>query len=417
MLRTRVNTTGRVLVVNTDTQIGLAGLRSLGRKGVETHAAQTSRGGLGSCSRYCGGLLILPEDVDEFATAVLAYIRRHRITHLIATSEREVFLLNERRAELEQAVEPLFPRQSVADRALYKDRTLAIARKCGIEVPRTIYLRTLEDVLKCEELPFPVVLKPRHRNPRGGIHAGFHAKVMRFESLHDLVEAVTPYVNCPDPLMAQEYVKGCGVGVSILLRAGEPFCLCQHVRVREDPPAGGVSVFCRTVPLDRNLVDQSVALLRAMEWEGVAMVEYRWDPEARRAVLMEVNGRFWGSLPLALHAGADFPYLLYKSSFERCEPQTGKAGVFARSLFGDTKWIYLVSGSRCRPGLRALAEYLAAFRPGIKYFVWAWDDPVPALRKLLGSFSRLIRTGSFRESRRPGSPSSRQHRSENVRVR
>ena len=40
------------------------------------------------------------------------------------------------------------------------------------------------------------------------------------------------------------------------------------------------------------------------------MMEYRWDARTNRYYLMEMNGRFWGSLHLALYAGVDFPKLL-----------------------------------------------------------------------------------------------------------
>lgn len=41
------------------------------------------------------------------------------------------------------------------------------------------------------------------------------------------------------------------------------------------------------------------------------MVEYRWDPASDRAVLMEINGRYWGSYPLAVHCHADFALISY----------------------------------------------------------------------------------------------------------
>jgi biotin carboxylase len=44
-----------------------------------------------------------------------------------------------------------------------------------------------------------------------------------------------------------------------------------------------------------------------MHWQGVAMLEYRWDQESEEFFLIEMNGRFWGSLHLALYAGVDFP--------------------------------------------------------------------------------------------------------------
>ncbi len=50
--------------------------------------------------------------------------------------------------------------------------------------------------------------------------------------------------------------------------------------------------------------------LNALGWQGVGMFEYRWDASNGEFYLMELNGRFWGSLHLALFAGVDFPALL-----------------------------------------------------------------------------------------------------------
>jgi hypothetical protein len=67
------------------------------------------------------------------------------------------------------------------------------------------------------------------------------------------------------------------------------------------------------------------------------MVEYRVDPQTGSALLMEVNGRFWGSLPLAYYAGADFPYLLYRSAGSKLHPTPYRIGLRARDLPGDTQ--------------------------------------------------------------------------------
>lgn len=89
--------------------------------------------------------------------------------------------------------------------------------------------------------------------------------------------------------------------------------LFQHRRVHEWPPEGGISTICATVPLDQH-GDQrakSEALLASIGWQGPAMVEYRLDERTGTYWLMEINGRFWGSLPLAHHAGAEFAWETY----------------------------------------------------------------------------------------------------------
>jgi predicted ATP-grasp superfamily ATP-dependent carboligase len=62
-----------------------------------------------------------------------------------------------------------------------------------------------------------------------------------------------------------------------IAKNGNPVCLIQHRRLREYPPSGGVSVYCESMKESPDLFERSVALLRAFEWEGVAMVEYRYD--------------------------------------------------------------------------------------------------------------------------------------------
>lgn len=380
-------------MANTDTRVGLAVLRSLGRNGVKAYAAQNDPSGVGRYSRYSSGYVCLPSDPDGFVRKALGFIRQHGITHVMATSERDVVLFNERRADLESVARPLFPPNEIFGRAFYKDQTLAIAAQCGVDAPRTVYLRTERDLKECSELAFPAIVKPRHHSPFGGSHCKFPVKIIRFETFEQLEAIASALIDESDPVMVQEYVKGRGVGVSVLMRGGEALCLSHHLRVREDPPGGGVSVCCRTLWAGGDVVDRSIRLLRAMEWDGVAMVEHRWDPETGRAALLEVNGRFWGSLPLALHARADFPYLLLKSSLGPVEPRVADPGVWARSLAGETTWLYhrLRDGSGSR--LRTVAAYASGFRPGIRPFIWASDDPAPAFYSAAHSMAHVARRG------------------------
>jgi len=111
----------------------------------------------------------------------------------------------------------------------------------------------------------------------------------------------------------QEYCSGVGLGQFFFMHRGKAVRRFQHLRVAEWPPEGGFSSVCDAVPLDRfvELQEKSIRLLQHIGWDGVAMVEYRYDPASGRAVLMEVNGRFWGSFPLAMYCGAGFGLLAY----------------------------------------------------------------------------------------------------------
>jgi predicted ATP-grasp superfamily ATP-dependent carboligase len=93
---------------------------------------------------------------------------------------------------------------------------------------------------------------------------------------------------------------------------------------------------------------KSVAFLRELAWEGIAMVKYRHDSASGESALMEINGRFWGSVPLAYQSGAPFPTLCYRllgintsvaiapyRSGVRCRFMVPEARRLARILFGQ----------------------------------------------------------------------------------
>src|ERR1044071_2712170 len=67
------------------------------------------------------------------------------------------------------------------------------------------------------------------------------------------------------------------------------------------------------------------------------MLEYKRDSKTGRACLIEVNGRFWGSLQLGIDAGVDFPRLLVDQELGRDVrgPAEYRVGIRSRWEWGD----------------------------------------------------------------------------------
>ncbi|MBC7228956.1 MAG: ATP-grasp domain-containing protein [Actinobacteria bacterium] len=84
----------------------------------------------------------------------------------------------------------------------------------------------------------------------------------------------------------------------------------MHTRVREYPPTGGASS-CAESCFDERLLLYGKKMLDALNWHGLAMVEFNRTPDGDY-VIMEVNPRFRGSLGLAVASGVDFPYNLVR---------------------------------------------------------------------------------------------------------
>ncbi len=388
---TKIASQGSVLVAPACTHIDLAIVRSLGRRGVPVVAAVPGQGGIAHRSRYCHSFFHLPAAPAEAVDAIARFVRRNPVSAVFCTDESFITLLNRERSGLEQNTRLLFAPQETFDQCLHKDKTLELARKVGLPTPRTEVITRLEDVGACAGLRFPVVLKPRHRDARMPHILPFKAiHVADFPELRRRMEGFAEVGEFP---LVQEYFEGSGVGVELLIEAGEPRIVFQHRRIREYPSSGGIGVYCESMRPSPELVRDSVALLAAMNWEGVAMVEFRVDEASGRHTLMELNGRFWGSLPLALEAGADFPYWYFRSAtgkdMEGC-PRTGRPGVRCRLVSHDTARLLKLRHAG-RAGWGDLWRYLAAYRPGVRYFVWSQDDPLPAVAGL------VHRAGQFRQ--------------------
>jgi predicted ATP-grasp superfamily ATP-dependent carboligase len=155
--------------------------------------------------------------------------------------------------------------------------------------------------------------------------------------------------------------------------------------LREKPLSGGVSVYRESIPLDESLVGPGTRLLDALDWQGVAMVECKraatGEGKGGRQIIMEVNGRFWGSLQLAIDAGVDFPDLLVRCAAGETVPETRsyRVGVGSRWFWGDVDHLYL----RLRSGNGARGARLAAVRAFLRRRgrdraeIWRWSDPAP----------------------------------------
>jgi predicted ATP-grasp superfamily ATP-dependent carboligase len=139
------------------------------------------------------------------------------------------------------------------------------------------------------------------------------------------------------PILLQQRIVGPGVGVFMCYQRGNLVAQFSHRRIREKPPSGGVSVLCESVPVAPQAKQYAQALLDALRWEGVAMVEFKMDEADQTLKLMEINGRFWGSLQLAIDAGVDFPDLLLQTlaavPMKRIDAY--RVGVRSRWFMGD----------------------------------------------------------------------------------
>ena len=289
-----------------------------------------------------------------------------------------------------------FPPKDVWEEVTDKGRLMTVAAELGVPVPRQAVANDAGEARMmvrelAHEVGFPLILKP-HRSVvlSGGRLVKLGVGVVADETTADRARAALPAEAYP--LLLQQRIEGPGLGGFFLARAGEVLAHFSHQRLREKPPTGGVSVLCESAPLRDDVRRHSEALLRHFSWTGVAMVEFKEDARTGTPYLMEINGRFWGSLQLAIDAGVDFPTLLVRMALgEKVAPVTSyREGIRSRWLLGDLDhllWIlraphdYRDRNPELPGRLRAITRFLVPWHFGERLSVFRPSDPRPFLRE------------------------------------
>lgn len=282
-----------------------------------------------------------------------------------------------------------------------KQLVLQAAPPCGIGVPRQFVVsdRNEREAMEAAQgIAFPVVVKPSRSVAQTG-NGQVKLRVTHCRDVAALRRALAESPTTAYPLLVQERIVGPGMGIFLLIWDGELVASFAHRRLRERPPSGGVSVYRESIALDPGLVERSRRLLGCFDWKGVAMIEYKIDEATGTPFLMEINGRFWGSLQLAIDAGVDFPSLLVARlcGVRVFGPARYQVGIRSRWEWGSVDYLLarlrhsdtelsLPPGSPGR--LRSILGGLIPWRPGDRPEVFRLTDPAPFIRETFQYFRR-----------------------------
>ncbi|HEY0003481.1 MAG TPA: ATP-grasp domain-containing protein [Pyrinomonadaceae bacterium] len=332
----------RILVLDGNENQSVACVRSLARAGHSVSVGADSSWSKAGWSRFSHSSFqyISPQqDAAAFVERIAMEAGREAGTLVLPMTEQTTLPLSAARARiLERGGRLVLPAHETVLRAFDKQQTTRLAASLGIDVPQTSLLLERK---QAEEFAvaarYPVVLKPRmseEMSADGKVRATGAPVYAR--DAQGLIAGFDELSRRSSSVLAQEFVEGEGAGYFALMREGELRAEFAHRRIRDVRPTGSGSAVRSSVVPQKALREAGLSILRALGWHGVAMVEFRLRPDGV-PVFLEVNGRFWNSLPLAVYAGADFPGLLAQLA-EHGEVETPpvyREGVRCRWLLGD----------------------------------------------------------------------------------
>ena len=369
-------------------------VRSLARRGVTVHVGDASRLAMcrysrrhASFTRYRSPYKDPAGFVDDVAAAV-----ERRGAGVLIPGHEDTLAIAQHRDRLPEALKvPVGDAKSIAT-AINKWHVIRRAREVGVPAPDTFKPETPEELRgRADGLDYPCVVKTQLGNSGKGVFIVRDAGecLERFEWLvktYNLAEPNRPIV--------QSFARGVGYGVCLLYNKGEfraSFCE-RYIRCKDGD--FGTSVFRESVHAPE-LERHARALMDSMNWHGVAHLDFIHDEETGQAALIEVNPRFWGALDLAVRAGVDFPWLLYKMAVDGdVEPVTSyRVGVKSRWIVGEMLHLFnLARRGRVRQTLRSVASIAGSRSDGFDDF--SVSDPVPLLFEMAYYASGFLTSGS-----------------------
>lgn len=318
---------------------GLGIVRSLGKRGVPTFIIDDERS-ISRFSRYATRAVRVKNLRDERQTVetVLSIGEQFHLAGwvLFPTRDETVSAFARYRSELAEVFRVPTPELNVVKWAWDKRNTYRLARKLAIPTPKTWYPASLSELKAIEGNP-PFVIKPAIKE-----HFIYATRVKAWRA-NDRKELLERYQQAtalvrPGEVMIQELIPGDGqqqFSHCVFFKDGHALGSMVAQRLRQHPPEfGRASTFVETTeePLLEAL---SLRFLRAINYYGLAELEYKRDPLSGEYKLLDVNARTWGYHSLGQYAGVDFPSLLFADQLgETVLPCRAESGV---------KWIRLIT--------------------------------------------------------------------------
>lgn len=298
-----------VLVLGEDTRSFLSVVRSLGAADYDVHVVCYDKTSPALASKYITSAKFYNYQAltaEDWLESVLALIERYQFDLIIPCDERAIYPLWSAKDRLPMHTQLAIANQEALDCLFDKWKTKQVAQSCGVATAQghVDCLQQMQFAHLVQQYGLPFVIKPLQSFEESKLSQRQKVAIIRSETEFD---DYRKSVDEQQPFLIEAYFAGNGEGLSVFAIEGEVYAAFAHERVAE-PSSGGGSSYRKSIPLDKALLDATAKMCQATHLTGVAMFEFRRSAEGDW-ILVEVNARFWGSLPLAIYAKVDFPKL------------------------------------------------------------------------------------------------------------
>ena len=352
-------------------------------------------GAFGAASGHLVGLLEVaaPGDPAGFADGLLALDRRFDGALIIETMDLYSEAIAAERPRLERRFRLATPR--AVETFMNKDRAAELAARCGVPRPdgRTPAIGA-DPRAELQGLRMPCIVKPLRSHE---FVARFGVKVFAAATTDEAVAGVRRAHEAGLAVMVQEAIPGSAGETmeKVYLYVGSDGEITAEMfaaKLRQTPPDFGVGRVARTtgvLPEARRLARR---LLEASDFRGYAAIEFKRDPRDGVLRFIELNVRIARTNALALAAGVDFAWLMYRDLVDGVRERIPgyRIAHYVDPVADVGNLVLLRDDLRDLTPRRLLGPYLS--RP-VAFDPFARDDPAPGrayLRDQARSFAGRI---------------------------
>jgi predicted ATP-grasp superfamily ATP-dependent carboligase len=311
-----------VLVPQADSMGAIAVIRSLGSNGYTVFAASSKATALGCQSNFAAMAVKCPNYDNTYLNWLRAFIEEHNINAIIPS---EAFYLAIKDVFEEFAhLLPISSSKKIIYQCLCKVDVfeaflLSENKALAVNISNTQVITNEADIdwQATKQWQYPLFIKG------DGFYAdsGNEACIIKAENEQQAHAAVTTMFLSFSKVILQDCSPGVKATVNVVFQEGKLLAESMALATHENPHTGGLTSL-RHSWWQQEMYEDAVLRLKFLQWNGPAMVEYKWHEETQSFAFIELNSRYWAALNLDILAGVHFPCIHLDYFFEKLAPDT-----------------------------------------------------------------------------------------------
>ena len=306
----------KVLVVGSHVS-GLAVIRALGAKGIDSIALSFENDDFGNVSKYLSERVAIPHprlQEKKFIDFMIRNGDRWRGSLIIDTDDNGAVAISKHKKELENYYKVATAEWELLRLFLEKKEAHRIAVECGVPHPQNFLPQTMGDLEEIKnKIHYPAILKPVHGHEFFSI---FNFKNFEVNSDEDLTGKFKLCLDAKQEVMLQEIIIGPETNLykmqTYVNSKGQLSAKFFWNKIRQHPPMFGVGRVGVSSTRNEEVEYLSKKLIEHSKYRGYFSIEFKKDLRDDQLKLMEVNIRMPRNGILATASGINFPWIIYK---------------------------------------------------------------------------------------------------------